>query len=304
MREMKILHWARMAAALAIAAAWGLAGPLSAGAMKVVSDKAVTGFRFPESVGYDAQAKVLYIGNFGSELKPLEKDGKGYISRVSLDGKILEERWAPAHGETLHKPKGMWVRGDRLWTTDVDAVVIFDTKTKKSKRVTIPGIQFANDPAILGDTLYVSDNRGDALYSVTPADFLNSEPKVAQVWSGKNINPNGIYPAKDGSLLLVGFKSDKEPKGIYAMKPGQDPKALSQDLGRLDGVYELDDGSLLVTDWNTGSLFQWSAKGGMTPLAKDFKGPADFAAWPNAGGVMVAVPDLVKSEVRFIQLGP
>ena len=79
--------------------------------LRAVSDQTVRGFAFPESVAYDPKAKVLYMGQFGSELKPAEKDGKGKISKLSLDGKVLEDRFLPAPGETLHKPKGIWVRG-------------------------------------------------------------------------------------------------------------------------------------------------------------------------------------------------
>jgi hypothetical protein len=158
--------------------------------------------------------------------------------------------------------------------------------------------------AIIGNTLYVSDNRGDALYSVTPADFLTvNDPKIVTVWSQKGVNPNGIYPASDGSLLIVGFKSDKEKRGIHSMKPGQDPVAVSKEIGRLDGLYQMNDGTLLVTDWDSGSLFAWSEKTGMTTLASGFKGPADLCVYPNAAGLMVVVPDLVKSELRMFQLG-
>jgi hypothetical protein len=286
--------------------ALALALPLSALAMKVVTEKTVTGFKFPESCAYDPEAKVLYVGSFGgTELKPAEKDSNGYISKVSLDGKMLEERFLPMAGTTMNKPKGIWVAGNRLWVTDIDGVWVFDTKTKKGKKLMLPGVQFANDPAIVGKTLYISDNRNDALVSVTPADFLdpNDDPKVALVWSEKGINPNGIYPARDGSLLMVGSKSDKEKRGIYSMKPGQDPKAISKEIGRLDGVYQMRDGTLLVTDWNSGSVFTWSEKDGMNTIASDFKGPADLCVFPHGGGLMVVVPDLVKSELRLIQLG-
>lgn len=79
-------------------------------------------------------------------------------------------------------------------------------------------------------------------------------------------------------------------------------RPLSGALGRLDGVHALDDGTLLVTDWDTGSLARWSEKGGLEPLAKGFKGPADFGVVPEAGGPLVVVPDLVKSELRFVRL--
>ena len=61
----------------------GLGGEAHA-QVRVVSERTATGFKFPESVAYDPQAKVLYVSEFGSELKPAEKDGKGRISRVSL----------------------------------------------------------------------------------------------------------------------------------------------------------------------------------------------------------------------------
>jgi sugar lactone lactonase YvrE len=290
-----------------LAVALGLAiFPLSALAANVVSEKTVTGFKFPESVAYDPEAKVLYVGSFGgTELKPAEKDNNGYISKVSLDGKILEERFLPAPGVTMHKPKGIWVAGNRLWVTDIDGVWEFDTRTKKGKKLDLPGVQFANDPAILGNTLYVSDNRTDMLVTVTPADFLdmNANPSVAVAWKDKGINPNGLYPSRDGALLMVGFKSDKEKRGIYSMKPGQDPKALSKEIGRLDGLYEMNDGTLLVTDWDSGTVFTWSEKAGMTTIASGFKGPADLCAFPQDGRLMVVVPDLVKSELRMLVLG-
>jgi hypothetical protein len=41
----------------------------------------------------------------------------------------------------------------------------------------------------------------------------------------------------------------------------------------------------------------------MTTIASGFKGPADLCVFPHDGGLMVVVPDLVKSELRMIQLG-
>ena len=272
-------------------------------AMRVVSEQTATGFAFPESVAYDSQAKVLYVSQFGSELKPAEKDGKGRISKVSLTGKILEEQFLPAPGGTLNKPKGLWVEGNRLWVTDIDVVWVFDLKTRRGAKVDLPGIQFANDVAVRANVMYVSDNRADRLYRVEPADFLEKgDPKVTLVFSGKSVNPNGLYPARDGSLLMVGFMSAEQARGVYALTSSGEVKMLAKDLGRLDGVFELDDGTLLVTDWNSGSLSRWSAKAGMEALAKDFKGPADFCVVPDAQGLLVIVPDLVKSELRMVRI--
>lgn len=301
-------NWYLRASALAVAfvtALGGTAGLAQAEGMKVLSDKTATGFKFPESVAYDPTAKVLYVSEFGSELKPTQMDGKGRISKVALDGSVMEETFLPAEGQVLNKPKGIWVAGERLWVTDIDSLWVFDTNSRQGRKVALPGIKFANDPTIVGDAVFVSDNRGDQLYRVEPADFLAEgvEPEVTLVSSGKAVNPNGLYPGADGSLLMVGFKSNEEARGIYAMMPGGEPKALAEGIGRLDGIYQVKSGDLLVTDWDTGSLNLWSAKAGLQKLAADFKGPADFAVVPNDGGLLVVVPDLVKSELRLLQLG-
>ena len=282
------------------------AAAADAGKLRVVSDQVVTpGLAFPESVGCDPSGKALYVSQFGgSELKPAEKDGNGRISKLSLDGKLVESRFLPDPGDVLNKPKGNWIKGNRLWVADIDSVWVFDLKTHQGRKLPIPGIQFANDVVIMGNALYVSDNRADKLFKIEPADFLavKVKPKITEVLSGKGLNPNGIYPAKDGSLLVVGFKSAKEPRGIYSVNAKGEIKELAKDIGGLDGVYEMKDGTILATDWHSGSLFSWNAKDGKQTLASGFKGPADFCVIPQAKGYLVVVPDLVKSELRLIQL--
>jgi hypothetical protein len=62
------------------------------------------------------------------------------------------------------------------------------------------------------------------------------------------------------------------------------------------------DGTILATDWNSGSLFSWTARTGMETLASGFKGPADFCVVSDAKGMLVVVPDLPKGELRMIRL--
>ena len=125
---------AKIVAALALAtclAGWQLAAaPASAEPLKVLSDKIVSGFGHVESVAYDPKEKVFYTGDFGPDLKPGEKDGKGFITKLSADGKVLEKRFFPPEGQTMNKPKGIWIKGKHLWVTDIDSVWEFDLKTK------------------------------------------------------------------------------------------------------------------------------------------------------------------------------
>ncbi len=163
---------------------------------------------------------------------------------------------------------------------------------------------FANDPAIIGNGAYVSDSRADSIYKIEPADFLNvKSPKITKVLApGKSVDPNGLWPAKDGSLLIAGFKSDKDPRALFSMSAKGEVKKLSTDIGRLDGLYQMPDGTILATNWDGGELFSWTEKDGKQTIASGFRGPADFCVVPMANGTLVVVPDLVKSELRFIKL--
>ncbi|MFZ6014466.1 MAG: ATP-binding protein, partial [Bacteroidota bacterium] len=58
-------------------------------------------FRVPESVLFDSKANLLYVSNIDG--KSNEKDGKGFISKLSPDGKIIAMEWATG----LNAPKGM-----------------------------------------------------------------------------------------------------------------------------------------------------------------------------------------------------
>ena len=273
---------------------------------RATSEQIIGGWINPESVGCDARGKAIYVGNFGSpKFDAALKDGMGYISKAGLDGKVIEKNFLPAAGgEKLNRPKGIWIQGDRLWVTDIDVVWIFDTKTKKGRKFALPGVGFANDPAVMDGVLYISDNRNDIMVKVEPADFLNAktEPKMTEIFRGAGVNPNGIYPLRDGMLLMVGSLAPDKPRGIFALGVSGQIKKLSEPIVRLDGAYELPDGSLLVTDWGSGSLFQWTENGEMRKLSDGMKGPADFRVIPNAGGLTVFLPDLVQSQLRIIQL--
>src|SRR3546814_14349675 len=132
----------------------------------------------------------LRISDWSSDV--CSSDLQGRISKVALDGKVLEERFLPPAGQTLDKPKGIWVAGNRLWVTDIDTLWVFDTMTKEGRSVELPGSQFANDPTIVGEAVFVSDNRRDQLYRVTPADFRAPGvlPEVTPNNGAQALNPH------------------------------------------------------------------------------------------------------------------
>jgi hypothetical protein len=74
------------------------------------------------------------------------------------------------------------------------------------------------------------------------------------------------------------------------------------DLGSLDGVALLRDGSYLYTDWAGGGLFVLTGQNAPVKLTGGFKGPADFALVPRGKGYLVVVPDLVTGQVRLVEI--
>jgi hypothetical protein len=294
--------------AIALAGVLGFVvlGVSSVGAqeLRVTSEKTVIGFEHPESVGYDPGEKVLYASQFGPVFKSALKDGKGKISKVSLEGDILEERFLPAPGGVLNKPKGIWIEGTRLWVTDIDVAWIFDLKTRKGREVALPGASFANDPTVISGVLFVSDSKEGRIYRVEPANFLDmpGNPKVTVFPGPLPFDPNGLYPGLDGSLLAVGFNKAAQDGRIHSIDMKGTVKVVATGLGRLDGIAQLEDGSMLITDWAASGLLWWDKTAGVKKLATGFRGPADFCVVPQDQGLMVVVPDLVKSELRMIRL--
>ena len=72
------------------------------------------------------------------------KDGVGFISKVSPDGKMVEAEWVKG----LNAPKGLVMSGDKLYVSDVDQLVEIDVNSGKVTNTwTAEGSQFLNDTA-------------------------------------------------------------------------------------------------------------------------------------------------------------
>ena len=83
------------------------------------------GFSNPESVIYDEANNVLYVSNVNGT--PLNKDGNGFISKVSLDGKILKMDWVTG----MDAPKGLAIHNGKLYAADIDTLIEIDITNAK-----------------------------------------------------------------------------------------------------------------------------------------------------------------------------
>lgn len=238
----------------------------------------------PESVFYSAKDKLLYVAQIDG--KPGEKDGKGAIGKVGLDGKIINKDWVTG----LHAPKGMGVMGNKLFVSDVTDVVEIDIKSGKIlKKHAVEGAVFLNDVTIDAEgKIYVSD-------SSTKKVHLIKDGKVSTYLEGLN-GPNGLLAV--GSDLLVAdagtLKRVSATKEVTTIAEGMDKST--------DGIEQVVPGEYIVSCW-AGVVYYVKSDGTKQELlntSADKTNSADIGY--DSVKKIVYVPTFAKNGVVAYQL--
>ncbi len=217
----------------------------------------LAGFNNPESIVLDNKNNVLYVSNVNGN--PGDKDGNGFISKVSSDGKIITLKWV----EGLNAPKGMVISKGKLYVADINDIVSIDIATGKIlNRYVAQGSTFLNDlTADKKGNIYASNTFGfSAIYK------LNTKGIVSEFIKDDALQmPNGLLV--DGkSLLVAPWGIGFDPATYKTKTPGsllsislKDKKisSLSNPIGNLDGLEKTIHG-YIVTDWLDGKLYYWN----------------------------------------------
>ena len=187
----------------------------------------------PESVCYDPVSQILYVANING--KPTDKDGNGFISTLTLDGKINELRWVPG----LNAPKGMGIFNGLLYVTDIDRVAVIDIKNKTIlKFFEFPEAKFLNDIAVdQKGSVYISDMMSARIYRI--------HDDKSETWldDAAITNPNGLYV--ENNKLMIGCK-----KIVLAGLADKELLTWLEDTGGIDGLEAAGDGRYLFSDWS------------------------------------------------------
>ncbi|MDJ0513351.1 MAG: SMP-30/gluconolactonase/LRE family protein [Methyloceanibacter sp.] len=255
------------------------------------------GFAGPESVVLDDGADVLYLSNVNGN--PTEANGKGYISKLSRDGKTLEKEWVSG----LNAPKGLGLHDGTLYAADINQVAEIDVKTGKVvKTHEAPGATFLNDVAVHEDgRVFISDMLDNQIW------VLDDGKLTLWLDSTALDHPNGLL-AEKGRLVVATWGVPKEdfstdvPGSLRTVdiatkkieKLGDEP------IGNLDGIEPDGKGSYLVTDWFNGGLFRIAPDGGATKLLDLSKGSADLAVID--GGTVAIIPMMLDNKVLAYEL--
>ncbi|MCX6129306.1 MAG: hypothetical protein NTX25_09630 [Proteobacteria bacterium] len=260
------------------------------------------GLEKPESAYFDPLSHTIFVSNIAGD--PSAKDSRGWISRLSVDGKVLNAQWISG----LNAPKGLRSYGDTLWVADVDHLV--GISIKKAKIVydfTIPGAKFLNDVAVDPEgSVYVSDFLDNKIYKSTREHGAYQEPEVFLA-SDDLQTPNGLlFVGRDLYIGRwgIGIKADfstETPGSLALNKAGQDTVGrITSDFANIDGVEYLGHGKFLVSDYIKGLVYTFDRKGNTETILVDKPGAADIGFIPFQK--ILLVPNSNDSVIKAYKL--
>ncbi len=202
--------------------------------------KEIGGFSSPESI--ISNEKFIYVSNVGKELKPMAKDGDGFISKLSNDGKILQLKFI----DNLNAPKGLCIIDNIIYTVDIDKLLGFDLKSKKEVfSLEIKGVKFLNDITKKdNNTLFVSETISGSIYKIYLKNRSYEKLKIEKIKGA-----NGIFYLKN-KLYIVGFGEENKPNGKIGFIDLKNLKfkKLSNYNGYLDGLF-IKDNKIYFSNW-------------------------------------------------------
>lgn len=238
----------------------------------------------PESVFYSAADKLLYVAQIDG--KPGEKDGKGAIGKVGLDGKIVELNWVTG----LHAPKGMGRMGSKFYVADVTDIVEIDFKTGKIlQKYPVEGAKFLNDLTIdAKGNIYVSDSDMHKVH-------LLKDGKVSTYYETLT-RPNGLLAVGSDLLIL-------DSGSLIRLDAGKKPTTLAEGLDKsTDGIEQVKPGEYLVSCW-AGAVYYVKSDGSkelILDTRPQTSNTADIGYDPVKK--IVYIPTFFKNSVAAYQL--
>lgn len=227
----------------------------------------------PESVIYDEEREALYVSNIDGE--PLEKNGEGYLSKLTLEGEIGDLKWITG----LNAPKGMALYKDTLYVSDIDRLVAVSMKHGKVvAEYPEANAEFLNDVTISPDgQVFVSDMKRARIHVL--------ENGKLKTWKeGEDLQKvNGLYWHKG---TLYAGTADR----ILAIDPkARTATTVVEGTPSVDGLIAGVKGGFLFSDWK-GRVF-FSEPGGepstLSDTRDDGRNAADIGYIHDEGRVLV-----------------
>jgi sugar lactone lactonase YvrE len=256
------------------------------------------GLAQPESVVEDPATGVIYVSNINGAV--MQKDGNGFISRLTADGKMLERQWVKG----LNSPTGLALHDRTLYAADVDQLIEINAASGEIlKRYDAKGAVFLNDVVVDDEgTVYVSDTPMNTIWRLKDGRF---EPWLANdALNGPNgllVQGNTLIVASLGKIQSQGQKKELGTLLAVSLDDQKVSKIGKGELiGNLDGLQAIQPGVYLVTDWAQGALYRVDAKGKVDELIDLNQGSADLSYLP--GKKMLLIPMMLDNSLVAYRL--
>lgn len=224
----------------------------------------LNGFSHPESVVYDETREQYYVSNIGDK-----EEGDGYISKVSKNDKIEELSWITG----LNDPKGLLIQGNKLYVTDVTALVEMDIETGKIlSKIPVEGAQSLNDPAKdEAGNIYFSDLAKGSIY------VLKSDGQVEEWLTSPELQrPNGLL-ITDDYILVSAWGQENPGQFLRVDRSTKEVESISNEgIGKLDGVQKIEEGEYYISDWGSGNIYRISMDGALEKVLTTAKSSGDI----------------------------
>ena len=265
------------------AAAPGAAGPEAPALPELTQVWVTSGMSSPEGVA--SADGVLYISNVAGEGDA--KDGEGWISRLSLAGEVLEEKWV----DGLNAPKGLGIRDGKLFVSDYDAYHVIDLESGEiDNTYPVEGAGFLNDIAVWQGGVYLSDSGSARIFQIDVNGYKEwfADERLGGV--------NGLWP--DGDRLLIATMASGS---LFETRGARDLTEIAAGMDNADGIAVLDDGSYLVSSW-PGQIWHVSVQGEVTELHNTENVPVYQNDLTRIGNLII-VPNWQPGSVTAWRLG-
>lgn len=280
-------------------------GPMEELPPRLVLVVSEAGFSTPESVLHDPLSDAYLVANINGG--PSEKDGNGFISRVSPGGEVPELFWVDgaSPGVTLHAPKGMALVADTLFVTDIDCLRAFHRVTGEPLReLCLEEATFLNDLAASrnGD-LYFSDSGSSggpgAVYLLRGTADVPQKVALADgtLLEGEGLGGANGLAVDRRDLVVATFGSGE----VFRVTPaGERIQLLPPSNLQLDGLIAVGDGTFIVSSWADSAVYRVGGEGPPRSLVSGLDAPADLGYDETRNRLLV--PLFRAHELRVLQL--
>lgn len=261
--------------------------------------KTFGGFRFAESISYDAKRDLYVAVNAGMAQDVVPNDG--YVSLINPDGTVHTLKWIGVNrnGLTLNHPLGSDIINDLLYVVDMDTVRWFDMASGQPRgSVPVQGATRFNDIEVAQDgTIYVTQT-GDDNTASWRVYKITSQGTASLLVSGAPLNrPNGIALDPKGNIVVVNIGTSDvltfSPEGkLLGTEQSTDPGN--------DGLAILADGTKYVSSVRQGTVARIRPGQKAELVASGIPSAASMTHDPKRNRLIIPMNDW--NAITFVEL--